>query len=131
MLPKLPSIIISIYYVSCIIAPHSDDMSCLSLQIRPAPNPPSNEMAPAVPPRPPITKKDKDLPPTPPPKTPLKPPVQGHGGGHSHEKTGGAGGHHQKREKKPKMSDAEVLAHLSKFIIIVIIIIFHLSFLQD
>lgn len=81
-------------------------------QIRPAPNPPANEIAPAVPPRPPIT-KNKDLPPTPPPKTALKPPIQQSHGGHSHEKTEKSGGH-QKREKKPKMSDAEVLAHLSK-----------------
>lgn len=85
-------------------------------QIRPAPNPPSNEIAPAVPPRPPIT-KNKDVPPTPPPKTALKPPIQqgAGGGGHSHEKSEKPSGGHQKREKKPKMSDAEVLAHLSKY----------------
>ena len=39
------------------------------------------------------------------------------GGGHGghHHQGGGGGGHHQKRDKKPKMSDAEVLSHLSEY----------------
>lgn len=83
--------------------------------IRPAPQPPPVDIAPAIPPRPAVTKKD--VPPTPPPKTALKPPVQAGGGGHGghHHQGGGGGGgggHHQKRDKKPKMSDAEVLSHL-------------------
>ena len=45
----------------------------VSLQIRPAPQPPGHDVAPAIPPRPPATKKD--LPPTPPPKAALKPPA--------------------------------------------------------
>ena len=42
--------------------------------MRAAPQPPGHEVAPAIPPRPPATKKD--VPPVPPPKTALKPPAQ-------------------------------------------------------
>ena len=46
--------------------------------VRSAPQPPGGDMAPNIPPRPPITKAaSKDMPPAPPPKTPLKPPTQG------------------------------------------------------
>ena len=46
--------------------------------VRPAPQPPSEDLAPNIPPRPPISKAaSKDMPPIPPPKTPLKPPTQG------------------------------------------------------
>ena len=46
--------------------------------VRPEPQPPSEDLAPNIPPRPPISKAaSKDMPPIPPPKTPLKPPTQG------------------------------------------------------
>lgn len=72
--------------------------------VRPAPQPPSNDIAPNIPPKPLISKSSsKDMPPAPPPKTPLKPSTQG---------GGSSAAQNQKREKKPKMSDAEVVQHL-------------------
>lgn len=80
--------------------------------VRPAPQPPGSDPAPDIPPRPPATKQ-KDVPPTPPPKVPLKPPVPT---GASQSTGGGTSTQTQKREKKPKMTDAEVVAHLRQIV---------------
>ncbi|XP_064393748.1 serine/threonine-protein kinase PAK 1-like [Halichondria panicea] len=76
--------------------------------VRPAPQPPSGESPPDIPPRPPATKKSDG-------KIALKPPIAttSHDASSANQASPAT---EQKRQKKPKMSDSEVIAHLKQIV---------------